>query len=86
MWSKIKRKWRAFWWMGIKSKPIYKTIETPSFTPQEDITAYEVALCMKQPKLWNNESDLLEWRKNMPDNIRRHYTFSENKCIVDWDY
>ena len=86
MWNKIKRGWKSFWSMGVKYKPVYKTVEIPYFTPQEDITAYEVALFLAQPKAWYNESDLLEWRKNMPDNIRRHYTFSERECVVDWDY
>ena len=43
------------------------------FTPQDDITAYELAKVVEgQFNVMGN--DLLEWAKNLPKNIRRHLT------------
>lgn len=80
----IKRAWRRFW--GAKLTPVYKNIETPRFVPKEDITAYELALYLKQPKLFTSEAQLMEWRQNLPDNLKRHFEFTEEKCVVGWDY
>ena len=82
----LKRAWRRFITWGAKLTPVYKNIETPRFVPKEDITAYELALYLKQPKLFTSEAQLMEWRQNFPDSLKRHYKFVEEKCIVGWDY
>lgn len=85
-WERVQKWWRRVKSCGIKSKPVYKTINVPRFKPQPDITAYEVALCMKQPRMWITEDDIIQWWKNLPDNIKRHYTLVKTETVVAWEY
>jgi hypothetical protein len=82
----LKRFFRKFKNFGCKLNPVYKTIKIPKWSPKEDITVYELALCKNHPQLWKNEEHLIKWWDGLPENVKRHYELIEQKCIVDWDY
>ena len=65
------------------------TFKVPSFTPKEDITAFEVA----QHILFNKaliftgdaekmETDIKRWWRDIPSNMARHYTEKEISITV----
>ena len=53
-----------------------KKISTLSFSPQADITAYELSLLIPLiiPSHWKTQEHLLEQYKNLPKKCQRHIT------------
>lgn len=53
---------------------VYEDIETYSFLPSSEITAYELFLYMCQPRSYSREEEIKEWWENKcPNEIKKYY-------------